>query len=91
MTVNLEEVACIVLAVMLLVGNVIVIGLTGLVSTEEQGIPRWFLQIAGTTILSLAGMVAVYKIPNSWWFHIVYESEEEVEDSEGEPQVACLQ
>ena len=92
MRVNLEELACLVLAFSLLAGNIAVIGLSDLLTTDEQELSRGLLQIAGVTVLSFLALIAVYKIPNSWWFHIVYESENqnEIDEADDANQVGYL-
>lgn len=93
MKVNLEEVACLVIAVALFAGNVVLIGLIGPMTSEEHGVSRGYWHIFGTCVLSLLALVTVSKIPHSWWFQIVYEFTEEIEETDEDEttQGLCIQ
>ena len=80
MRVRLEEVACLVVAFALFVGHVIMIAVIDLMSFSEQSVHEGVLHIGGSTVLSFIGLIAVFKIPGSWWFRIVYDSTEKNED-----------
>ena len=77
MKINLEEAACIAMAVLLLIASVTAQVFVAPAMVENWEMPEFLAVTLNACIISFAGLYGVPKIPSSWYFKIVYESKDD--------------
>lgn len=81
MRINLEEAACVVLAVFMLIGSVTAQIVVAPAMIEHWEMPEFLAVTLNAVIVSAIGFYGVIKLPGSWYFKIIYDS---VEDEESD-------